>query len=167
MASDRKEYHKKWREKNKEKTKEYSRRKYEKFKDVLKERLYKWREQNRNKLAIIDNRYYQKNRTRKLLVNSKYYTDNRDSIVNQRRFQKYGITRDEFDNLLKKQGGVCAICKKELKTPCIDHCHKTNTVRGILCHSCNRGIGLLQDDSNILFNAHKYLNENKGIGNSA
>src|SRR5262245_16935978 len=59
--------------------------------------------------------------------------------------QKYKITSQDFDNLLSKQQNCCAICLKAYKTEnhynfCIDHCHNTGKVRGILCRTCNSGL---------------------------
>lgn len=73
----------------------------------------------------------------------------------------YGLSEEEYADLLRKQDGVCAICKKpdNDRTLSVDHDHKTNKVRGLLCKSCNRGIGFLQDDVKILAKAIEYLNE--------
>lgn len=68
----------------------------------------------------------------------------------------YGLTLEEHDALLKKQEGVCAICKIS-PAVCVDHCHKTGKVRGLLCHACNRSIGMLKDDINVLKSAINYL----------
>jgi hypothetical protein len=64
-------------------------------------------------------------------------------------------------NLFNKQGGKCAICKRELvwpdKNTNVDHDHSTGKIRGILCGKCNRGLGSFQDDASILRRAVKYL----------
>jgi hypothetical protein len=78
-----------------------------------------------------------------------------------------GITITEFNNLLKKQNKVCAICKKpetaflkgRVKKLSIDHCHNTKKVRGLLCGRCNAAIGLVKEDIGILSAAITYLNE--------
>jgi len=75
---------------------------------------------------------------------------------------RYNLTYDEYVELYNKQNGKCAICKtsKQLGSNSgllVDHCHKTNKVRGLLCNNCNSGIGKLQDDINILYSAIKYL----------
>ena len=61
------------------------------------------------------------------------------------------------------QQNRCAICKvkqEELDYDLVlDHDHVTGRIRGLLCHKCNTGIGLLQDDPDILQNAIDYLNE--------
>jgi len=63
---------------------------------------------------------------------------------------KYGITRESIGP------NVCMICGST-KNICIDHCHDTNTVRGLLCRSCNLGLGLLGDNISGLQLAVKYL----------
>jgi len=69
----------------------------------------------------------------------------------------YGITLEEYDAILKTQKGGCAICKVKEKILCVDHCHKTGKVRGLLCHLCNRSIGMMKDDVRILESAIVYL----------
>lgn len=79
--------------------------------------------------------------------------------------KSYGIGLKEYEFLLKSQNFVCAICKlpvskdKKKKYLCVDHCHKTNVIRGLLCDSCNRGLGLLKDNKEILQNAIHYINK--------
>ncbi len=62
-----------------------------------------------------------------------------------------------YEQMLADQDGKCAICKDVMARPCIDHCHKTNRVRGLLCHSCNAGIGALRDDPEIMGRAIEYV----------
>lgn len=74
---------------------------------------------------------------------------------------RYGITRDEKDVLLAKQGGRCAICGTD-DPPTksgwhVDHCHSTNTVRGILCQHCNNMLGMAKDRPEIFERAIAYL----------
>ena len=58
--------------------------------------------------------------------------------------------------MLKSQKSRCLICKKIDKLV-IDHCHKTGKVRGLLCHCCNAGIGMFEDNIEILDKAKEYL----------
>lgn len=77
----------------------------------------------------------------------------------------YGVTFKEVRAMFEKQNGVCAICKqvgfKMNKTLtysiCLDHCHNTKKVRGLLCPNCNRALGLFQDNKQFLRSAIEYL----------
>ena len=72
---------------------------------------------------------------------------------------KYGLTLAQYHGLLESQAGACAICHRNTGTRAlhIDHDHSTGKVRGLLCNSCNRGIGLLKDDATVLRSALAYL----------
>ena len=78
------------------------------------------------------------------------------------RLARYGISESEFSELWRKQAGCCAICGITLDGGKyrIDHDHATGRVRGLLCVSCNTGIGLLRDSAEVLMSAAKYLSEN-------
>tara|TARA_R110002049_G_scaffold112439_1_gene261927 strand:+ start:10 stop:498 length:489 start_codon:yes stop_codon:yes gene_type:complete len=95
-------------------------------------------------------------------VNNPNYKDGKQvDAGNGRRWSRYGITEFVFNNMLINQNYRCAICMLKFNdnTPNIDHCHKTEKVRGLLCSNCNRGIGLLKDNTTIISNAIKYLNK--------
>lgn len=73
---------------------------------------------------------------------------------------KFGIDDALYDKILKAQGDVCAICREKCKTGQrlgVDHNHKTGGIRGLLCSTCNRGIGYLQESPDILLAAVEYL----------
>lgn len=71
---------------------------------------------------------------------------------------RYGMTKDEYDDLLAVQANKCAICDSPFtKRPHIDHDHKTGEVRGLLCGDCNRGLGSFHDDRALLKKARAYL----------
>jgi len=89
-----------------------------------------------------------------------------DDSVSDRYYQRtYGISLDEYNRLLEEQNHQCAICKQsgfvmkeEHKAKLmVDHCHQSGRVRGLLCHNCNRALGLLQDSRQNLLNAVEYL----------
>jgi hypothetical protein len=70
------------------------------------------------------------------------------------------MSQEYFENQIRIQGYKCAICKIEFTTklkPCVDHCHKTGNYRGILCSSCNKALGFLNDNISSLKRAIKYL----------
>lgn len=98
----------------------------------------------------------------------KYYQTHKESIRNTEFKRKYGITLEQYQELFTKQNGRCAICQQhqlELKKRLnVDHCHRTNIVRGLLCHNCNTALGSLRDSITILDAAKLYLQMfNKGV----
>jgi hypothetical protein len=66
------------------------------------------------------------------------------------RGRRYGLTPLEYLRLEEASGGVCAVCGQppsgKRDRLVVDHDHVTNKVRGMVCHPCNSGIGLFQDD---------------------
>jgi len=76
----------------------------------------------------------------------------------------YGIDIAQFEELLRLQGGGCAICGVSLgaeEVGTVDHCHVDGQVRGILCGGCNRGLGSFADDPRRLRAAAAYLEGNR------
>jgi hypothetical protein len=78
-------------------------------------------------------------------------------------FRKYGITYEEVEKLRVKQDDKCLLCnkynfKKGKKVKLvIDHCHVKDEVRGLLCSKCNQGLGLFDDNVEVLQKAIAYL----------
>ncbi len=71
---------------------------------------------------------------------------------------RYGLTPLEFQKMLELQSGLCAICSTPfVSRPHVDHNHKTQKVRGLLCSNCNLGLGLFLDNPFILKMALEYL----------
>lgn len=73
--------------------------------------------------------------------------------------QKYDISVEEYERLLMAQNSRCAICdtpagKKRLS---VDHNHDTKKVRGLLCSTCNSGLGMVKENKYILENMIRYL----------
>lgn len=133
---------------------------------VKKIRTDKDREYERIRYA---NRSIEDNERRKL-NNKKYYTNNKDKVLLRCREhhlkKNYGLTSNEYFELVKKQDNKCAICKKEetrytktgdIKPLSVDHDHNTGEVRMLLCNDCNALIGFANEDTAILKNAIDYL----------
>ena len=74
-----------------------------------------------------------------------------------KRLPRYGLTRETYAALLIAALGQCAICGSRENTLCIDHCHQTGHVRGLLCGNCNRALGGFQDNAHLLSLAAVYL----------
>jgi hypothetical protein len=70
---------------------------------------------------------------------------------------QYGLTLEAYDAIVAYQQGRCAICQRETPRLVVDHCHDTNRVRGLLCSSCNSGIGALGDTEEHARRAIAYL----------
>ena len=81
---------------------------------------------------------------------------------------RYGLERDGLRKMFENQEGLCAICSRLMEMPgdggqnrankaCVDHCHDTGRIRGLLCMTCNAGIGQLRDSKRLLLNAVQYL----------
>lgn len=90
---------------------------------------------------------------------AKYRAQNRKTIRLKNRVGRYRISIDAYHALLEAQNGCCAICTAEIDAEScrIDHHHGTGKVRGLLCVSCNTGIGLLKDSPDVLMSAAAYL----------
>jgi hypothetical protein len=90
----------------------------------------------------------------------KWYKDNPDRGKHNRLKKAYGISLEQYTEMLKNQNNKCLICDIELfqdKNTCVDHCHTENKVRGILCTNCNILLGQAKDSIEILKSAQKYL----------
>src|SRR5262249_5815458 len=82
---------------------------------------------------------------------------------------RYGLSRDEFAAMHAAQSGVCAICKKPewtmrlstVRRLGVDHDHRTNRVRELLCVTCNQGIARFYDDPELLEAAAAYLRKHR------
>lgn len=80
------------------------------------------------------------------------------------RLKRLGLTPEEYDAMLARQGGRCAICgasepggKRKGGAWAVDHCHASDAVRGLLCHRCNLALGLFDDSPERLAAAIQYL----------
>ena len=115
-------------------------------------------EQRRLRAKETRRLYRQRNRERFL-----EYDRNRPREKYRRdTLRKYGLTVDQFNALVAEQNGVCVICKTFEPTSvhprlCVDHDHKTGSIRGLLCSKCNGGLGNFRDNIEYLQTAIEYL----------
>jgi aspartate/glutamate racemase len=79
---------------------------------------------------------------------------------------RYGLTAEQYEGMFTKQAGTCAICFRHQsqfkKRLCVDHDHRTNAVRGLLCTECNLLLGYAKDSLERLDAAKQYLEA--GVG---
>ena len=80
------------------------------------------------------------------------------------KLRNYGITKQQYEELMHSQGGVCAVCKCKPDDPrcthghlVVDHCHKTGYVRGLLCSLCNATMGNSMDNVDLLQSLISYI----------
>lgn len=132
-----------------------------------------WRKENPDKVKEIRKRYYEKNREVLIAKQKKWRQANPsktkpDPERRKHTFYKsrYNISLEEYKKLLYNQQGVCAICllpettkanSGQLAALCVDHCHTTGVVRGLLCRNCNSALGKFKDSFDILEKAKQYL----------
>jgi hypothetical protein len=167
-------------EESRKKAKERYNLYFEKIKnDPIKYQQYllKERERSKNKRKKIysnsdlKQKYneYQKTYAHKNKDNLKNYPSRSSEEWKKRNIcRRYNITIEQYNLMLEQQMGLCKICNQQPKKICVDHCHKTGVVRGLLCGTCNTAIGLFKENIETLQNAIKYLqntNFNKGLKN--
>lgn len=119
----------------------------------------KYRETHREQCNEYQRKWYKANPGKAYKTSHRWRKNHPDQDKERFRKYTYGITNEDYDQLLAQQDGVCAICgnlpgKQVLE---IDHDHATGLVRGLLCHKCNVGIGFLNDDTVVLHKAIEYL----------
>ena len=85
-------------------------------------------------------------------------TRTKETIRNEKLWQRYKLTPEDYDGFYERQQGKCAICNRDLPLH-VDHDHNDflSAVRGLLCAGCNRGLGCFDDDSDRLISAAIYL----------
>lgn len=121
-------------------------------------------EEQKARMKAYHAEWYQRNKARVRENRKAWDSLNREAVrsrsrerynpVAQRRSwnkYRYGITDEQFDDLLKSQKGACAVCGSKFsedRKPHIDHCHNTRVVRGLLCSNCNYCEGRLKTVEN-------------------
>lgn len=99
-----------------------------------------------------------------------HHANRERSLANKRAWKLsiYGLAPADYERLLASQGGACAIChtkdvhrRKGDREFSVDHCHETRSVRGLLCHHCNVGLGHFFDNPDLMRAAAEYLDQHK------
>jgi len=106
------------------------------------------RKDNLDKTRKNDKKQYAKHRKKRIIAAREYRKKYPDRTRKTNLKVKYGITPKDYDYMLDKQGGMCAICgehnSKLKRMLFVDHCHKTGKVRGLLCDTCNKFLGFFE-----------------------
>jgi len=127
-------------------------------------------------IIVCSKKYYEENKEEIKVRTKKYLKENKGKIreyleiTKEKRFvanrkcrliTNYGLTIEQYNGMLAKQNGVCAICGSPPngKNLSIDHDHNTNIIRGLLCQNCNSMLGFAHDSIECLVKAARYLAE--------
>lgn len=155
---------------------------YHRHQEKLIEANRKYKKKNKATLKEKQQGYYAKNRQQRCDYSREYRSKNLDvcrkreretyalakeknpTLLREKRLRRYGISLQEYQEILKKQGGACAACgakprskRAARKNLCVDHDHISSKVRGLLCSMCNQALGILNDDPVLLRKLADYL----------
>ena len=152
MENKKKEYNKKYYQKNREERIKKSKEYYRKNKEKRIEYQLDYEEKNKEKIVEYKKQYHIKNR-------SKHLRNYRNNDLKR----KYNITIDEYEIMLINQNMCCAICGDHFENLNVDHNHDTGEIRELLCGNCNKGLGNFQDNINTLVKAIEYLKKHSDV----
>jgi len=168
----------------------YSKQYYQDNKEKIKAQALEYYYNNKEKCSLNNKKYYLNNKDNLQAYakeyNKEWYQDNKEKIdaqkkeynkINKEKIKlrqqeyelkrKYNITLKERNILLQEQNNKCKICSLEFNEnifklkACVDHCHDTGKVRGLLCRTCNAGLGYFKDNIEQLTKAINYLQVTK------
>lgn len=134
--------------------------------DCSRPSIIKWLKRNGVSINSIGNKRLCKNCNQKFLISNYAQLFCRDCVSTVKGWHfldKYGLLEKDYNNLMENQNNCCACCGEEFtkKTKiCVDHCHKQGHVRGLICNSCNIGLGFIENDKR-LAQAFRYIEQHK------
>jgi Recombination endonuclease VII len=146
----RRQYVRDWRERHPEYGPEYRRRRREEQPEKYEEGLAyvrQWRRDNPGYEAPGHD-----------AAMAAWKAKNPEYFTNWNRKHLYGLTPEDYYDLLEAQNYRCAICDEPSDRLCVDHCHETDQIRGLLCIRCNSMLGFARDNTERLMRAADYLN---------
>lgn len=114
---------------------------------------YLSRQQDSNKKWVKEN-------VQRVRAHKEKWRLKQDPVYNHfRKLKRYNLTVQDYEEMFKKQNGVCAICGRppSKNKLAVDHCHETGKVRGLLCFRCNFGLSYFSESSGMMHKAAKYL----------
>lgn len=149
--------------KNRESIKAKTRARYLANRDKCIERSRAWREKNKDRIIVLRQKWYARKRAMVIERGSwwaRMNPERRKAIALKSHLKsRFGITTDVYEKLVRAQHGRCGICRN-IPTKgrlSVDHDHVTGIVRGLLCVSCNAGVGQFRDDPKLLSKAIAWL----------
>ncbi len=127
-----------------------------------------WRKRNKDRVNALAREWYRKNADKRKAQAKRYRDANPEVVFHTKRavrLRARGLSVAGYDAMLAAQGGKCAICRQapsdRYKKLTVDHDHSTGAVRGLLCQTCNKGLGLFFDCPTRLIAASNYIVKTK------
>jgi len=117
----------------------------------------KYRAVNFARNAASQKRWREANPDRVKANHKRWCDANPERLANHQKKTRYNITAADFTEMLSIQANCCAICGRSDKPMVVDHCHKAESVRALLCNGCNVALGLFKDDPALLNKSARYL----------
>jgi DNA-binding transcriptional MerR regulator len=140
--------------------------------DCYKTKMNNYYKDNKDSLLDKQKLYYQNNKEQFKRTNKRWHLANQDKVklardksnkknTHMKRFYhvkwKFGLRKDEYEQMIEKCDGKCNICHENMKTICVDHDHSNGKVRDILCRDCNYALGDLNDHIPLFYKCIEYL----------
>jgi hypothetical protein len=115
----------------------------------------RWYQSKREASIASVRRWQQENKEHLRAYRRDYRQRRKVEDRNAHLLRNFGITNQDYDQLLRQQGGGCAICGRPPKKISlhVDHNHESGAVRGLLCVSCNNALGQFRDSTDLLARA--------------
>lgn len=138
------------------------------YSEIKKVTTRRYNEGHRDQINAAGRAYHEANRDKRNAARMQRHHEIPPEVrKNKRLMASFGITVEQYNEMLARQDGVCAICREpetmirkgRLLPLHVDHDHDTGAVRGLLCGRCNTGIGMFADDPDRLVAATTYLKE--------
>jgi hypothetical protein len=140
---------------------------YSKNREKIRARRVNYYLDKKEYFQVKGKKRYVKNKDKMKEYNTAWSKKNPDNRRNTQLRHNFGISAKDYDVMFMIQNGLCAICEKpetvlikktgKIKALSVDHCHKTDKIRALLCNSCNFAVGNLKDDPIIADKAAAYL----------
>lgn len=158
------EYQRQWRLDNPEKIKEYKTRYKSNNKEKIKAQAKIYRNKNKDRIIQLQKEYWEKWPEKAKTTRKRWRKNNPEKMRSNHLKREYNISLEGYNKILQDQENKCAICnihKDDLGggrvNLDVDHCHETGKIRGLLCPNCNKALGLLKDNINIVQKMTEYL----------
>jgi Recombination endonuclease VII len=123
----------------------------------------KWDDDHREQKRAADRAYGAENREMSSERARKWRAENSERERARQRAnhlkRKYNLTPEQYDHMWREQGGLCAITKRPMITPAVDHCHETGKVRALVEQNLNAAMGMANDNPELLRLAADYLEQ--------